>query len=194
MMTPPQVMYRVQRAARAANRLSESAAPSKADVARGARRAISSTAGAVLDDDAAGVLVMRDAVDVLVDAAGDCFEADGAFSFGVRLKTRPLANVTVTRVGPAWLPRRAERRRRARAHDDAAHVRHRAARVQRDEAGAREATAVRRAAARTAVSLSRDFASARRRACARRAPRDARAAARALGSFRVRPPYKIRDS
>ena len=95
-MTPPQVTYRVQRAARAANRLSESATPPKADVARGARRAISSIAGAVLDDDAAGVLVTRDAVDVLVDAAGDCFEADGAFSFGVRLKTRPLANVTVS--------------------------------------------------------------------------------------------------
>mgnify|MGYP006903327786 CR=1 FL=1 len=33
---------------------------------------------------------------MLVDASGDCFEADGAFSFGVRLKTRPLASMTVT--------------------------------------------------------------------------------------------------
>ena len=201
MITPPQVTHRVQRAARAANCLSESTTPPKADVARGARRAISSIAGAVLDDDAAGVLVTRDTVDVCWSTPPVTASRPTAPSRSACASRRPLANTTVTLASdpPGFLdaPSDADERAltttlRTFAIEPRAYNATKQVRVLRE---LQEAAAVRRAPrTQTALSLSRDFASARRRACARRAPRDARAAARALGSFRMRPPYKIRDS
>ena len=50
----------------------------------------------VVDDDEAKVLVERAPVDVLFDAAGDCYEAEGSYAFRVRLATEPLHNATIT--------------------------------------------------------------------------------------------------